>query len=266
MEIQCIDCHGSVTQKTTLRTSGPAAPPGGRNLEALVTPFGERRFEARGERIVQHSMVEKDLCWEIVQTADTIDPKSEHYNERARLAKTVRMNDEGKFVWGSVQRGMESQCAHATEKMNCVACHSSWNQSCYGCHLSQKADIKVPQLHNEGDVTRNLVSYNFQTLRDDVYMLARDGDVTGNRIGPVRSSCAIHVGSYNQKRESIYVQQQTISAEGLSGIAFSTNVPHTVRGGSPDRDATGRSRYPKTYLPGQERNQVLHRLPPVEGQ
>jgi len=45
------------------------------------------------------------------------------------------------------------------------------------------------------------------------------------------SSCAVHVGSYNQNRESIYVQQQTISGEGLSGIAFSSNVPHTVRGG-----------------------------------
>src|SRR5690606_1462807 len=52
-----------------------------------------------------------------------------------------------------------------------------------------------------------------------------------NRIGPARSSCAIHVTSYNQNRESIYVQQQTISAEGMSGIAFITNVPHTVRGG-----------------------------------
>ena len=90
--------------------------------------------------------------------------------------------------------------------------------------------MKMPHLHNDGDVTRNYVAYNFQTLRDDVYMLARDGDVTGNRIGPARSSCAIHVGSYNDNRESIYVQQQTISAEGLSGIAFSTNVPHTVRG------------------------------------
>ena len=89
----------------------------------------------------------------------------------------------------------------------------------------------MPALHNEGDVSRNYVSYNFQTLRDDVFMLARDGDVTGNRISPARSSCAIHVGSYNANRESIYVQQQTISAEGLSGIAFSTNVPHTVRGG-----------------------------------
>src|SRR5207302_7662075 len=36
---------------------------------------------------------------------------------------------------------------------------------------------------------------------------------------------------YNNNRESIYVQQQTISADGLSGISFSTNVPHTVRGG-----------------------------------
>jgi hypothetical protein len=79
-------------------------------------------------------------------------------------------------------------------------------------------------------VTRNYVSYNFQTLRDDVFMLGRDGDVTGNKINPTRSSCAIHVSSYNNNRESIYVQQPTISAEGLSGVAFSSNVPHTVRG------------------------------------
>ena len=63
-------------------------------------------------------------------------------------------------------------------------------------------------------------------------MLARDGIVTGNRIGPARSSCAIHVSSYNNNRENIYHQQQTISGCGLSGIAFSTNVPHTVRGGN----------------------------------
>ena len=70
--------------------------------------------------------------------------------------------------------------------------------------------------------------YNFQTLRDDMYMLARDGDVTGNRVNPARSSCAIHVGSYNGNRESIYGQQQTISAEGFGGTAFSTNVPWVI--------------------------------------
>jgi hypothetical protein len=111
----------------------------------------------------------------------------------------------------------------------------------------------MPALHNEGDVSRNYVSYNFQTLRDDVFMLARDGDVTANRIGPARSSCAVHVGSYNALRESIYVQQQTISAEGMSGIAFSSNVPHTVRGGptvyknGPNK---GRAIAPEAYLAG----------------
>ena len=83
-------------------------------------------------------------------------------------------------------------------------------------------------------------------------MLARDGDVTEERINPARSSCAIHVGSYNANRESIYVQQQTVSAEGFSGIAFSTNVPHTVRGGPPrDPRKTGSAVNPiNTYLPG----------------
>jgi hypothetical protein len=98
--------------------------------------------------------------------------------------------------------------------------------------LPQKANRKAPSLHNEGDVSRNTVMYNFQTLRDDVYMLARDGIVTGNRVGPARSSCAVHVSSYNINRENIYHQQQTISGCGMSGIAFSTNVPHTVRGGN----------------------------------
>jgi hypothetical protein len=61
-------------------------------------------------------------------------------------------------------------------------------------------------------------------------MLGVDGDVTGNRVAPARSACAVLVGSQNSSREWVYSQQQTVSAEGLSGIAFSTHVPHTVRG------------------------------------
>jgi hypothetical protein len=233
IEIGCVDCHGTVEKRATLRTSGPASDtsgPGGRNLEAMRTPFGKRRFERRGNKLYQNSMVEKDLCWECVQVADTIEPGSEHYNPRAALAKTVRFTPTGDYEWGNVPPEGGCKFAHNNKNMNCIACHSSWNPSCFGCHLPQKAAKKMPNLHFEGDVTRNYVSYNWQTLRDDVFMLAKDGDVTGNRIGPARSSCAIHVGSYNLNRESIYVQQQTISSEGMSGIAFSTNVPHTVRG------------------------------------
>ncbi|MBW3539142.1 MAG: hypothetical protein KY476_02635, partial [Planctomycetes bacterium] len=156
-------------------------------------------------------------------------PANPEYNPLAALSKTVRFDDNGHFAWGDVPDDA-ALCAHHSGTMSCTACHSSWNPSCYGCHLPQKADKKMPELHNEGDVGLNYTAYNWQTLRSEVYMLARDGIVTGQKINPVRSACAIHVGSYNKNRESIYYQQQTISAEGLSGIAFSTNVPHTVRG------------------------------------
>ncbi len=238
VEIECIDCHGTSTKYATLRTSGPASytsgqtESDGRNLEALRTPSGRRRFEREGNKIFQNSMVEPNLRWEVVQTLDTVTPGSEHYNVKSHMAKTVRRLDGeigDKLVWGGSPA--EPECAHRNERMSCITCHTSWNPSCFGCHLPQKANKKMPNLHNEGDVSRNYTSYNFQTLRDDVFMLAHDGDVTGRRIGPARSSCAVHVGSYNNNRESIYVQQQTISADGLSGISFSTNVPHTVRGG-----------------------------------
>jgi hypothetical protein len=257
IEIQCVDCHGTITKYANLITSGPAAadpskenPSGGRDLTLLRTPFGKRRFERRGDRLVQNSMVEKDLCWELVQVKDVITPGHEHYNKAAHLAKTVRFNPgTNELVYGDVPGGDEKAVAHCNQNMNCIACHSAWNPSCFGCHLPQKANKKMPTLHWEGEVSRNYVAYNFQTLRDDVFMLARDGDVTGNRVGPARSSCAIHVGSYNINRDSIYVQQQTISADGLSGIAFSSNVPHTVRGGPP-HDKNGLYLAREAYLPG----------------
>jgi hypothetical protein len=238
VEIECIDCHGTISSRPTLKTSGPAAytssKEGYRDLAALRTPSGKRRFEWRGDKLIQNSMVEKDLSWEVVQVKDVITPGSKHFNQKALLAKTARVAADGKIEYGALPPEGEKCLAHQNSNMSCIACHSSWNPSCYGCHLPQRANVKLPMLHNEGDVTKNIISYNFQTLRDDVFMLAKDGTVTGNRIGPARSSCAIHVGSYNGNREAIYVQQQTVSGGGLSGIAFSTNVPHTVRG----RDGT----------------------------
>lgn len=258
IEIQCVDCHGTVTKFANLRTSGPASadpskdnPTGGRDLTTMRTPSGKRRFEQRGNVIVQNSMVEKDLSWEVPQVKDVITPGHARYNHAAHVAKTVRFEtkDANDFVWGDIPGNNEAAVAHCNKTMSCIACHSAWNPSCFGCHLPQRANKKMPALHAEGEMQRNYVAYNFQTLRDDVYMLAKDGDVTGNKIGPARSSCAIHVGSYNGNRDSIYVQQQTISADGLSGIAFSSNVPHTVRGGPP-RDKNGRYLATEAYLPG----------------
>ncbi|KAA5543897.1 hypothetical protein FYK55_11040 [Roseiconus nitratireducens] len=250
IEIQCVDCHGTAGQSLVelvesqldagqpprLPTSGPAAPQGGTNLLAMRTTFDQPRFEIVREigqppKLIQRSTVDPDRFWVVTQTADTLRPGHPDYNPRSHAAKTVRRDTDGELTWGGTDDQAVLRCAHSNDNMSCIACHSSWNPSCFGCHLPQRANIKSPELHNLGDVTRNRTSYNFQTLRDDVFMLARDGNVTGNRIGPARSSCAIHVSSYNANREAIYTQQQTISGDGLSGIAFSTNVPHTVRGG-----------------------------------
>jgi hypothetical protein len=225
IEVDCVDCHGTIQQRAPLRTSGIAAPAGGTALDQLRTPWGQRRFYWEGDRLFQRSMLEKDQQWEVVQVIDSITPGTTHYSEKSRLAKTIQKDGS---TWGNANAD-SSQLAHENSRMTCYACHSSWAPTCYGCHLSMTANQKMPMLHNEGTTTRNWTSYNFQVLRDDVYSLAIDGTVTGHRVAPVRSACAVLVSSQNNNRDWIYYQQQTVSAEGFSGQAFSTFVPHTVR-------------------------------------
>jgi hypothetical protein len=232
VEIDCVDCHGTIRQKATLLTSGPAAPdapragePRGRRLEALRTPYGLRRFEWRGDKVFQRSMTDANVEWEIVQTKDTITPGNSHFSMKSLRAKL--MNKDGAAF--SQMPADDSQLAHANSSMTCYACHTSWTPTCFGCHLQMTANVRRPMLHNEGLMTRNYTSYNFQVLRDDAYFLGVDGTVTGHRVAPARSSCAVLVSSQNANREWLYYEQQTISAEGFSGQAFSTFVPHTVR-------------------------------------
>lgn len=224
IEIDCIDCHGTIERYTNLRTSGPAAPPGGTDLSRLATPWGPRRFVWRGNRLYQRSMVNPGQEWPVRQVKDTITPGHADFNLKSALAKTLQRDGQS---WGTVVP--DDRLAHANKTMTCIACHTSWTTSCFGCHLPQKANKRKPMLHNEGEDLRNYVEYNFQTLRDDVFMLGLNGTVTGRRVNPIRSACAVLVGSQNQNREWIYSQQQTVSAEGYSGTAFSPFVPHTVR-------------------------------------
>jgi hypothetical protein len=232
VEIDCIDCHGTIRQRATLITSGPAAPdavrpgePRGRNLELLRTPWGLRRFEHRGDKIIQRSVADPNKEWEIVQTLDSITPGNPHFSVKSLRAKL--MNKDG--VVQSALPQDDAYLAHANSSMTCYSCHTAWTPTCFGCHLQMTANARRPMLHNEGLLTRNYTSYNFQVLRDDIYMLGVDGTVTGHRIAPARSSCAVLVSSQNANREWLYYTQQTISSPGYSGQAYSTFVPHTVR-------------------------------------
>jgi hypothetical protein len=264
VEIGCVDCHGTIKTKANGITSGFAAlapeskneadqrakankPVIGRDLTRLRfrSPDGKRvavmeivtrdtkRKDAAGNEIelkkgdvVQNSIVEPGKWWKVKQTIDTVTPGAPDYNERSAYAKTMQKDNE---TWGDAAV-VEDKLAHRDTNMTCYACHTSWVTSCFGCHLSMEANRKMPNRHNEGGDSRNFTSYNYQVIRDDIFMLGRDGTVTGHRVAPVRSSSAILVSSRNQNREWIYHQQQTVSAEGFSGQTFNTHVPHTVRG------------------------------------
>ena len=240
IEVTCQDCHGTVEKAADptneeAKTSGPAGP---NKFERymLMSVAGNPviRFEKADDgTLTQNSAVTPDLKWEVPQVIDTITPGHKRYNARSARAKTMHRDNK---TWGKVDS--VEHLAHGPDKVTCYTCHSSWTTACFGCHLSMSANQKKPQLHFEGMPSRNWTSYNFQTLRDDVYMLGKEGSITAPRgpdgkpkprTVPVRSSCAVLVSSQNQNREWIYQQQQTVSAEGLSGTAFSTYVPHTVR-------------------------------------
>jgi hypothetical protein len=226
VEVDCVDCHGTVSQKATLRTSAAAAPLGGTDMSVLRTPAGQRRFYWLDGKLYQRPMVDQDRApWEVVQVMDTITPGNPHFSEKSRVAKTL-LKDGQNFSNASTG---ESAMAHANSRMTCYTCHSSWTTSCFGCHLPMVANKKLPMLHNEGLTTRNYTSYNFEVLRDDIYMLGVDGTVTNHRIAPTRSTCAVVVSSQNANRDWVYYMQQTVSAEGFSGFGFSPYYPHTVR-------------------------------------
>jgi hypothetical protein len=262
IEIDCIDCHGTMSEYATLKTSGPAAPEDkgkrGNDLSKMKTKYlvgGKERevtilqkinrdvevgkpiprtaamakFPLKKGDVIQASFTDPDKVWRVKQTKDTVvksATRPEDYSELSAYAKTVQVDNK---TWGD-PNAADDKIAHADQRMTCFACHTSWTTSCFGCHLPMRANKRQPQLHNGGEESRNWTNYNFQTLRDDVYMLGRDGTVMGSRIAPVRSSCAVLVGSQSINREWFYSQQQTISTEGYSGQAFSTYMPHTVRG------------------------------------
>ena len=250
VEITCQDCHGSIRQraderfvkddKIELRTTGNAAPwktdknpLGGTKLNSgnsnTVIPEGIKtdRFTIRDGMIIQRSAIYKDKEWIVKQVKDTVTIGHPDYNEASARAKTMQRDAK---TWGTVLDVKDnSKLAHQDDKMDCYTCHTSWVASCFGCHLPMKANQARFNNHYEGAKSRNWTQYNFQTLREDVFMLGIDGKVKGNKITPVRSTCAVMVASQNAQRDWIYSQQQTISAEGFAGTAFSPHYPHSVR-------------------------------------
>jgi len=225
IEIQCIDCHGTVDKYPTLKTSGPAAPPGGNDLAAIRNQDGSLRFEWRGNTLIQRSAVTPGLEWKVSLVKNSVDPTFPGYNAKAARAKL--MSADPSLKWG-LGIAAENR-AHQDKNMMCISCHTSWTTSCSGCHLPIEANWKTERHHFEGGTSRNYATYNPQVSRDDMFFLGKNSTVKGNIIAPVRSSSALILSSTNINREHIYIQQPPIAASGFSSQAFAPHYPHTER-------------------------------------
>lgn len=234
IEIGCVDCHGTADDYPTLRTSGPAAPPKGNDMALLRNPDGKRRFEwvdieGGGRKLIQRSIVDPDLQWEVSLVKDAVDPGNSHFNPKAARAKLMSKSgaEDGTFAFGP---GIPKEDrAHPVGEMACFTCHLSWTTSCGGCHLPIEANWKTEMHHYEGETTRNFATYNPQVARDQMFQLGKHQTTKGNQIAPVRSTSALVLSSTNINRERIYIQQPPIAASGFSSQAFAPHFPHTVR-------------------------------------
>jgi hypothetical protein len=234
IEIGCKDCHGTADAYPTLLTSGPAAPPRGNNLALLRNPDGQRRFEwsydsAGRQVLIQRSIVDPKLEWQVRLVKDSVDPSNPHFNAKAARAKLMSRAgaETGKFEFGP---GIAlDERAHPDGEMACFTCHLSWTTSCGGCHLPIEANWQSEVHRYEGETTRNFATYNPQVAREDMFQLGKHQTTKGNQVAPVRSSSALMLSSTNINRERIYVQQPPVSGIGFSSQAFAPHFPHTVR-------------------------------------
>jgi hypothetical protein len=226
VEIDCKDCHGSVDAYPNLFTSGPAALEGGTDMGAIRNPDGRLRFEWRGDTLIQRSVLDPELEWEVSLVKDSVSPDRPGYNEKAARAKLMS-RDTKTLSWGPETDLKE--LAHADAEMECYTCHTSWTTSCGGCHLPIEANNKTERHHYEGGASRNYATYNPQVARDQMFLLGRRETAKGGKIAPVRSTSALVLSSTNANREKIYIQQPPIAASGYSSQAFNPHFAHTVR-------------------------------------
>ncbi|MCA9323405.1 MAG: hypothetical protein KDB53_21905, partial [Planctomycetes bacterium] len=232
IEVRCQDCHGTATEYAEFFPTGPAASaPGHFSLgpESFLdhlTPFGEPQFERdENGQMIQRSMMEEDKQWVVSQVKDSVTYGNPAYNERAAYYKTITKDN----TWDPARTVSPADLAHQDSTMECYACHTSWVTACFGCHLPQRANVKAQSNHFEGQITRNLATYNPQVVRDAEFMLGVSPNVKNNTIAPVRSSSAVLISSEDAQRRRIYGQIPTMASNGMSSQIFNTHFPHTVR-------------------------------------
>jgi hypothetical protein len=257
IEIECDDCHGSLSDPATLRTSGAN---GGNLMSLAVDNNGRPFFENKGGRIIQHSRVTPGLSWVVPQLPDTINAESPGFNARADISHSpfhlpASATDENGYTSGSLFTGAPGASPLQTAKLECYSCHTSWVLNCMGCHdnsnlgdLVRKklnADGTIEQVAGENEVWFNnsnqAAATNFQLLSffRSPFVLGTAASADAQRVAPFRSSMIVHA-SINDAQGTLFDNlsfttfQEKDANSGranvaTSGAAMNQTMPHTVR-------------------------------------
>ncbi len=146
VEIECSSCHGTIAERSDLRTSR------GRTIPNL---------ERRGELFVLNRKGDGQAL-RVKQAADVVDPEHPDYNPRAAAAMTPE------------HAGLE-----------CYACHAGWNTNFFGFHFDRNLAFTQLDLIT-GHRTKGRVSTQervFATLRQFVLGINPEGDVAPYMVG-----------------------------------------------------------------------------------
>jgi hypothetical protein len=172
-----------------------------------------------------------------------VDPATPDFNAKAARAKLMSRDgaDTGNFEFGPASA--EEERAHREEEMACFTCHLSWTTSCGGCHLPIEANWKTEEHHYEGEETRNFATYNPQVARDEMFQLGKHQTTKGNR-----------------SRRSARPRRWCCPRPTSTASASTSSSRRSARSAFPARPSRRTSRTPCA-----DRDQDLHRLPPVGG-
>jgi len=202
LDIQCIDCHGTVAQRATPGVDGIFRTKLGTALDQLERDDEGTWLTTKrtGERL------------KVTQITDSIAARCE--------------GDAVNF--DPICRAMaphESGFSH-TEEMECWTCHTRWRMNCLGCHVTYSSDRprERKRNHQTGEYMDSLVAGDRQFYDIDLMFLGT------NRRGKIDTMCPSMQFFFTKKVGTTVTvdQKPRRTADGRVGFGWMPNNQHTI--------------------------------------
>ena len=251
VEIDCVDCHGTIAGAATLDRPRARRRPGTDLTGAHARPSASRASPAAAARSPSAAWSTEGVEWEVPQVVDTRHARATRTTTRRRAcAKTMQTDGT---TWGDARRRRHEARPRQQQDDLLHLPLRRGRRAASAATSRMKANEKKPILHNEGGDSRNWTTYNFQTLRDDIFILAKDGTVTRqpHRARPLRLRGA-RLARRTRTASGSTRSSRRSRPEGFAGTAFShLRAPHRARARRPSTcTRLPRLARPATTTPG----------------